>query len=268
MKTIDRPLTPEEQDERYLHLIPDIEAEFEAGYDETLLEYHIWQHANNVYEANSRHRQELIALGYRNIPGRFMTFVDSKGHDFRYKKYFDLQKNGDNPYSSAEELSGVEAGHILTSKGIDKFTVAEFAHNVMGTKLGVRCNTMGRLTLCAADLQNTGEDYENTMKPDTEKLRIEKSRLDETLIDPTKFAVGALVVLTRYHFENLFVPRLLSKSPRIREFYFKQGANLRRMAFEQAALAGQVGEDAVNSFLHNLGEQIVKICHSENENQS
>lgn len=253
MVTPDAPLHPHEQDERYLQLVPEIEDEFEAGYDETELVYHVWGHALNVYERTSEYREELRDLGVEGVPGQFMTHVDAKGHDFMFKRFFDLERTGDNPYWCPEQLAVAEGGAVLRSKGVDELTIAEYGNHVWGTRFGTRCNTWGRFTLCAADLANTAEGYETVMKSDTEKLRRERSNLTQTEVDPTRFAVSSLAVLSGYHFKNLRFPALLAQSPAIRSMYDRQAANLRTMALETAASVGVVGEEAVNAFLKKLG---------------
>ncbi len=254
------PLSPEEQDERYMHLVPEIDAIFQEGYDDTTLEYHVWTHGLSTFDKNKFYRDELRALGIPGIPGEFMTHIDSKGHDFRLKKFFDLKRNGNNTYSAAEDLTVSEGSEVLRAFGVDDFTVQEFGDNIIGTKVGVRCNTWGRFTLCAADLRGTGEDYETVMKPDTEKLRVEKENLEEIQVDPARFAVGSLVLLARYHFENLYVPLFLSQSLSAQEFYEAQGSNLRKLGIEAASLVGLVGEEKVNEFLQKLGSQVARLC--------
>ncbi len=260
MSVLSAPLSPEEQDKLYMHLVPEIEEAFQEGYDENVLKYHVWAHGLSVYDRAETFRAPLRALGLPNIPGKFMTHIDSKGHDFRFKKFFDLEKSGNNPYDSPEELTVVEGRELLTSMGIDEFTIGEFEDNVWGTKVGTRCNTWGRFTLCAADLNGTGEDYDTVMKRDTENLRVEKENLTGSSVDPAKFAVGSLVLLTRYHFENLLIPQFLLRSSLIRDLYAKQHFNLKKLGGEAALAAGAVGEEAVNEFLRKLGGHMTRLC--------
>lgn len=254
MGSLEKPLSPAEQDARYLSLVPEIEQVFRAGYEDDRLVYHIWDHGLAVYEKNAKFRDDLRNRGVAGVPGQFMTHIDSKGHDFRYSKFFDLKLAGDNPYSSPEALTVTEGAEVLRSFGVDDFTIAEWQSHVWGTLLGRRCFSLGALTLCAADMANTGEDYQTVMKPATEKLRLEKEQLEETAVDPTTFAIGSLVVVGRYHFENLWIPTQLSKSPDIKRLHNQQRANLGNMAVETAENIGVVGEEAVRAFIGRLGE--------------
>lgn len=259
MSEISRLPEPEMQDELYLHLVEDIEAEAQLGYNEDTLVYHVWQHALNTRATNKKYRDELRATGFPGVPGEFMTAIDSLLHDYNYLKWFELQKMGNNPYGSPEELAVVEGGELLESMGVDKFTIDEWSENIWGTKLGVACNKIGAFTLCAADMSNTGRDYETVMKPDTDSLRVEKGNIEGGNVDPIKFAVGSIVVISGYRFINLRVPKFIEASPMIKEMYDKQGDNLSTMIHETAGMVGAVGEEAVHTFMNNIGGTVSQL---------
>ena len=260
MSTIDRPLTPQEQDERYSDLVPQIDEAFKEGYDQTTLEYHVWEHATSVYSKNALFRAEFRRAGFPNVPGHFMTHIDSKGHDYGFKKFFDLKKSGDNPYTYAEELTVVEGGDILLNEfGIDRFTVEEWRSNTWGTLLGRHCSTLGAFTLCAADMANTGGDYETVMKPASEKLRIEKERLEGVKVDPASFAIGSLIVIARYHFENLGMSHRFTESESLNKIHELRRENLGHLLGDVIDELGLVGEQSINELLAKLGKYGSKI---------
>ncbi len=261
-------LSPEEQDRRYLHLVPEIEAVFKAGYDNTILEHHVWEHGLDVYNRDAAFREELLELGVPNVPGEFMTHIKGKGHDFRYKKFFDLKASGKNPYDCAERLTIVEGSDQLRAFEIDESTIEEWGEHIWGTKLGVRCNELGSFTLCAADMANTGEDYDTAMKPATARLLLEKQRLEDPTVDPASFAIGSLVVVARYHFENLNISQHIDKSPSIRALHEQRYANLSLLAKDAAGMVGKVGEDAVRDFLEKLGGPVARILPFVNQKAS
>lgn len=257
--TPERRLTPEEQDERYMHLVPDIEAAFQAGYSDELI-YHVWGHGLSTYETNAAFRDDMRERGVRNVPGQFMTHVDSKGHDFRFWDFFALKKAGNMKLGQAEALAIHSGGEVLRAMGVDEFTIQEFGHNVWGTRLGTRCSTVGQYTLCAADLINTSGDYKTVFRQDTMKLLEEKTKIDGAEVDELGFLAGSLIVLSRYRYINLSSVARRRESPELMAFYRAQGASLKALGIDLAARLGLGGAAEVNDHLRQLDEFVARLC--------
>lgn len=238
------------------------------GYEDDRLRHHVWDHGVNTYEILSEIRAELRAQGVSNVPGEFMTHLDGKGHDYLFAKYADMQLRGDKTYDSAEHLTTVEGAAMLRKVGIDDYTINEWAEHIPGTQLGKICTSLGAYTLCAADMANTGKDFATVMRPATENLRLEKSLLEQTNAEPIKFDIGAIAVISRYHFVNLGLLRFVNKSSIMRELHLTRGVNLGKLVLETTANTGAAGEDAIKSFLTGLGGYAINLlpfCRREDQ---
>jgi hypothetical protein len=267
LNVVERPLTPEEQDERYLHLVPELDARYQAGYDEIDLVYHVWGHGLNTFETTDKIRDELRERNVPNVPGKFVTHLDGKGHDYFLRKWFRLMLDIDkNPFSSAEQMHGIESGLMVAELGVDRFTIREHQFDVMGTKLGVRCNKPGPYSLCAGDMSNTGRDYTTVMKPDTEMLRREKENLFQTEVDPLQFMIGSFLVIGRYHYENLGNNKFLQYSPTMQELHDQRRKNLELMFAEITENIAHIGKAALKSQLSKafdtVKEKLPALCQT------
>lgn len=260
MSSSQEALTSAEQDERYLELIPSIEDEAKSGYDDRLL-FHPWSHALEVREEIVNIREKLIETGKTNVRSRFLSEVEALLHDYGYMRFMELKKTGHNPYKSSEHLAVTEGGDLLKRHGVDDATIKEYRDDVWGTKLGVRCRSWGKMTLCLADLSNTQSDYDEVFAPATERLRQETEIIEDKEIDPNLFAISSLVVLSRYYWENLSIPRLLLSSKEFRERRANMRRNLVRLGSEQAAHAGE----QVLSFAYKLGNPVWNLFNNLNE---
>lgn len=259
MKILEHSPSPEEQDELYLPLMPDIYDEAEKGYDPRL-DYHSWPHGVFVKDRSLEIRDQLILAGAKNVPGIFTTVTSALMHDYDYRLFQWQKRNGTNKHPSAEAMAVSKTTDLLTRFGVDPITIEQTVDPIWGTMLGQRCHTLGRFTLCVADLDNTAADYETEFKPKTEDLRRETEWLGDKSIDPLAFASGSLVVLTRYHFENLGVFRLLRQHTVYLDFFKRQAENLRLLGLEVVSGAGVVGEEAVQSFFQKMGDQVARLC--------
>lgn len=253
MGRAEAPLTPEQQDELYLPLIPDLRDVAREGYgDPGRMKYHAWQsHIEPVREHSLGFRQAQLESGMDGVPGQFITETASDFHDYLLERYLLALARGKVLAPTAETYTADEAGKVLKEMGVDRFTVAEFKDTIRGTEAGVVCDTLAKLNLCCADLFNTGEDYETVMKADTAKLRDEKEYVTEIEVDEVAFRTGSIHYLARYYFKNLWVPSLLNASQENLEFYIRFGQNLTTMGFEQIR---SVGEEAVRGIVQVVAE--------------
>lgn len=253
MSRVDAPLTPEQQDELYLPLIPDLRDVAREGYgDPDHMKYHAWQgHIEPVREHNLGFREAQLEAGVDGVPGQFITETTSDFHDYLLESYLLALARGKVLAPTAEIYAGNESGKILRKKGVDRFTVAEFQETIRGTEAGVVCDTLAKLNLCCADLFNTGEDYETVMKADTAKLRDEKEYITQIEVDETVFGIGSLHYLAKYYFKNLWVPDLLRSSRTNLDFYIRFGQNLTTMGLEQVR---SVGEEAIKGIVQVVAD--------------
>lgn len=248
MSRAEAPLTPEQQDEMYLPLIPDLRDIAREGYgDPDRMKYHAWQgHIEPVTERNLGFRQTQLEAGMNGVPGQFITEMGGYFHDYKIEKYLQAFAKGIVLAPTAEVYAANESGKELRRRGVDPFTIAELKNTIRGTEAGAVCDTLAKLNLCCADLFNTGEDYETVMKVDTARLLDEEKYVSGIEVDEISFTIGSLRYLAQYYFKNLWVPNLLRASPANLEFYIRFGHNLTTMGLEQIK---NVGEEAVKSIV-------------------
>ena len=248
MNRVEAPLRPDQQDELYLPLIPELRDTAREGYgDPNNMKYHAWQgHIEPVTERNLSFREARLNVDMDGVPGQFMTEVGSYFHDYKLEKYLLALASGIVLAPTAVIYAADESGKELWKRGVDRFTIAEFKDTMRGTEAGVVCDTPAKLNLCCSDLFNAGEDYETVMKVDTTKLLQEKEYVTEVEVDEIAFKTGSFHYLAQYYFKNLWVPNLLRTSQEHLEFYKRFGQNLTTMGLEQIR---SVGEEAVKGIV-------------------
>jgi len=254
-ETILKPLTPAEQDERYLPMLPAIEPVLFAQYDKKL-PYHAAEHAIDVRDRCVDNREMLIARGVKELPGLFVTIMTADGHDAGTMAFF---RGRDKGFDSAEAYASFLTGDILEMCGVDSLTIKEIQSIQKPTKAGIKCQTWGEFNLCESDLFNTSQDYDDIFMPTKEKLRREYLLLKGEDLGEDGYSDFSLRLLAVYNLVNLNFDRIGEVGEEFTRMKQAQAANLQRLFTERVrSMAVNTGEQVL-SFARKLGEPLVRL---------
>ncbi len=221
-------VAPEMRDELYLPRLEEIKSTLEECYDERL-PFHPWPHAERVAERSLYTRGLLVAAGVRT-EGIFVTLTAAYGHDAGTYMYM-TQDFEDKP-ATAEEYAMFLTRTALEDAGVDERTIVTVNSIQWPTRAGVPCRTADDLNLCAADVFNTSEDYEDDLLPNMELVHEELTLLSEEKMADEPFTDRQLKLLSKYYAVNLRIAE--SVHPIFAEQRRRMGANLGKLIVARA----------------------------------
>ncbi len=255
-ETLSAPLTPAEQDERYLPYLPVVEEALFEHYDPRL-PYHWRRHGEETRDKSLYFREMLMARGF-NMPSEFVTVVSADGHDagtFAFHR-FGLKKK----YGSAENYGSHLTTGILELCGTDKYTVEEIRDIQRPTKAGIKCVTLGEFNLCLSDVYNTCEDYDSVLVPKKELLRQEYSLLKDEDLGEDGYTDFTLGILPDYNVVNLDFDGIRELGEEFTKARQKQAENLLRMFTERTRSLGSNSERLIK-YARKLGPSMMKLAN-------
>lgn len=247
-------LTAEQQDDAYMAVLPAVEARLLEEYDRRLL-FHGPAHAEYVRDDSLQKRSTLVAAGVENVPGIFVTAAAAIGHDAGTCEFWRSPERDQN-IEYPEHFAIKKTARVLTDHKVDRDTVAEILSYQWPTKVGVKADTIGSYTLCAADLSRTSEDYDTVFAADKDHLRLEECFLKDNLRSKQDYDDFSMWLLSTYHVVNLHPGNLPVSITSLFEFQNRaRRANLAHLAELRAAANGE----SVISYATRIGDTALRV---------
>ncbi len=230
------------EDQTYLPLVPELRSLFRKRYSRKL-GYHGPHHHDAVTRRAIRNREQMLQHKVPDVPSKFRTMVGASAHDNWYERYF--LEGFDRYFKSPEEFHMYASAEVLTDAGVGKETIDGITDDILGTKAGERCSTVGRFMLCAADLRPTMIKNRGPMRVDTKKLYEEDKYLKNRDLGELGFNVLSMGVLATFHVVNLNNPRLLRACPPLGAEHRQQGINIGFMLTDNIQLFGDKTKEQI-----------------------
>lgn len=248
-----------EQDERYLHLLPELMPLFEQSYE--AMPFHNWQHAVGVAEGMIVEREYITNHGIIEPTGIFVDTTIGWGHDKDLTKYQRLVVQGKKPAATPERYAEKNTNALLLEARVDAYTRSQIRQGIRATELGSTCITLLQKKTRRKDLQNITGDYVEDFLDNMNKLRLEAKLVTGKDMSLTAYKDLSLKILSQYVSDDLSYGEFDRPDGRYSVFQLRAAANIQRLAQERAS---EVGLHVV-SFARSLSEPVLKIIGIETD---